>query len=125
MSEQEIRQILAAKLREYRELNGFTTRQVGEAIGKSEKTISAWERGRGQPDADMLLAICTLYNIKDIGVFYGMGHDGITLTPGESELLSLYRSVTAAGQDHILSTARMVAGNPDMLKGGSAGEAIS
>ena len=54
LSEQEIRRILAAKLKEYRERSGLTIQEAGDAIGKSSKTISAWEHGRGQPDADML-----------------------------------------------------------------------
>ena len=35
-------------------------------------------------------------------------------TPGESELLRLYQSVNNEGKSHILYTARLVAGNPDM-----------
>ena len=118
MSEQEIRKILAAKLKEYRELNGLTIKEVGDYIGKSEKTVSAWEHERGQPDADMLFTLCALYHIDNIGVFYGA--DSSTshtpITPDETELLGLYRSVIPVGQEHIMSTARMVAGNPDMQK---------
>lgn len=34
-------------LKHYRELAGLTVYQVGELIGKSGKTVSAWENGRG------------------------------------------------------------------------------
>lgn len=115
MSEQEIRKTLAIKLKEYRELNGLTIKEVGDYIGKSEKTVSAWEHERGQPDADMLFSLCTLYHITNIGVFYGMSASS-PLSPDETELIGLYRSVIPVGQEHIISTARLVAGNPDMQK---------
>ena len=129
MSENEIRLILAARLKECREKAGFTINEVGVAIGKSEKTISAWEHGRGQPDADMLFKLCDLYGIHDIGIFYGKSvvdtSHGVSrlpspasvLTPDESELLRLYRCVNEDGQCHILETAKLVAGNPAMKKG--------
>lgn len=126
MGENEIRLLLAARLKEYREIAGLTIRDVGDAIGKSEKTVSAWEHGRGQPDADMLFKLCDLYGISDIGIFYGRtSKPNITdicsvsrsdLSASESELLTLYRSVSEVGQEHILSTARLVAGNPGMKK---------
>lgn len=119
MSEQEIRRILAARLKEYRELSGYTAKEVGDAIGKSEKTISAWEHGRGQPDADMLFSLCKLYGIKNINIFYGMDDGHLELSADERELLRIYRASNADGRAHILSTARLVAGNPAMRKDGA------
>ena len=72
MSQQEVRQLLAIKMKEFRERAGFTVKEAGDALGKSEKTISAWEHGRGQPDADKLLEMCKLYRINDMNVFYGV-----------------------------------------------------
>jgi repressor LexA len=60
---QDMRKTLAEKLRLFRENSGLTAKAVGEAIGKSEKTISAREHGRGQPDADKLIELCSLYNV--------------------------------------------------------------
>lgn len=82
MSEQEIRRILAAKLKEYRERSGLTIQEAGDAIGKSSKTISAWEHGRGQPDADMLFVLCKLYKIESISVFFGMEEKEISAFKG-------------------------------------------
>ena len=55
---------LAIKLREYRNAKDLNVDKVGAAIGKSGKTISAWEVGRGQPDADMLVELCKLYGVR-------------------------------------------------------------
>ena len=116
MSEQEIRRILSIKLRECREKAGLTAREAGSAIGKSEKTISAWEHGRGQPDADMLFALCKLYGIEDISVFYGMHNDARSITAEEMSLLQFFRSLNGPGRKLLLSTAESFAGTPDMQK---------
>lgn len=62
---------IAKRLKEYREKTGLTVYQVGERLGKSGKTVSAWENGRGQPDADMFLALCEIYDVNSVGVFFG------------------------------------------------------
>lgn len=115
MSEQEIRKILAIKLKEFRERAGLTAKEAGLALGKSEKTINAWEHERGQPDADMLFHICKLYGITNISVFYGLNSESV-LSSSESELLTLYRQLNEKGQAHVLDTARIAAGNPEMQK---------
>ena len=49
----------------------MTIYEVGKKVGKSGKTVSAWENGRGQPDADMLLILCELYSINNIAELLG------------------------------------------------------
>jgi len=64
------REYMAAKLREAREMRGLTQAQVGDAVGRSFRTISAWECSNGaQPDADMLVRLCVLYEVP-ISFFY-------------------------------------------------------
>ena len=53
-------------LKRLREKSGLTTSQVGELLGKSGKTVNAWEHNHGQPDAEMLMKLCDIYNVKDI-----------------------------------------------------------
>lgn len=112
MSEKEIRKILAEKLKEYREQAGFTTKEVGEKIGKSDKTVSAWEHGRGQPDADMLFVLCKLYKIKSISVFYGLEENEISLSDEEKELIREFRSLNINGKALALETIHAFARNP-------------
>lgn len=87
-----IRYHLAQMLKKFREDSGLTTADVGEAVGRSSKTVSAWENGRGQPDADMLLRLCHLYKIDSINVFYGIDDPSITLSRNEQALILAYRS---------------------------------
>lgn len=119
MKEQEIRKSLAGKLREFRLRAGLTTKEVGEKIGKSAKTVSGWEHERGQPDADMLFRLCEIYQIESIAEFYPdeqpIQQD--ILSPIEKELISLFRSMNDDGRKMLLNTARAFAGNPEMQEG--------
>lgn len=64
-----IREVMARRLRLYRERAGMSGLEVGAAIGKSSKTVYAWESGRTQPDADTLIRLCRLYGVS-ISDFY-------------------------------------------------------
>ena len=119
MKEQEIRKQLAGKLREFRLRAGFTAKEVGEKIGKSDKTVSGWEHGRGQPDADMLFLLCEIYKIKSIAEFYSEEQDESampSLSADEQELVSLYRTLNVETKGVVLATIRGFAGNPSMQK---------
>ena len=91
-------------LKHYRELAGLTVYQVGELIGKSGKTVSAWENGRGQPDADMFLKLCDVYKVESVAVFFGQeskqgDKSEVDLTENERRILTLYRNATLAGRE--------------------------
>lgn len=64
-----VRSVMAKQLKAFRAKSGLSAKEVGEAVGKSEKTIYAWESERGQPDADILIALCRLYGAR-ISDFY-------------------------------------------------------
>lgn len=57
---------IAKKLKELRQKRGLTASEVGEMVGKSGKTVNAWEHGLGQPDAELLIRLCDIYNVDDI-----------------------------------------------------------
>lgn len=60
------REFIAQKLKELRQKSGLTADEVGKKIGKSGKTVNAWENNRGQPDAEILIALCDIYEVDDI-----------------------------------------------------------
>lgn len=95
---------IAALLKKYREAAGLTARQVEELTGKSYKTVSAWENGRGQPDADMFLKLCDIYNVPSISLFFGEPLPETELDDDEDELLELWRKAT----DEAKKCVRMV-----------------
>lgn len=85
------REYMANRLREYRQACHLSVKEVGESIGKSDKTVSAWEVGRGQPDADMLVRLCKLYGVR-ISDFYTDDAQGIA--EDESALLDSFRRLS-------------------------------
>lgn len=60
------RESIAKVLKRLREQSGLTADQVGAMVGKSGKTVNAWENNRGQPDAEILMQLCSIYNVEDI-----------------------------------------------------------
>ena len=51
------RESIAKALKRLREQSGLTADQVGAMVGKSGKTVNAWENNRGQPDAEILMQL--------------------------------------------------------------------
>lgn len=84
---------IASTLKRLRIESGLTADEVGAKVGKSGKTVNAWENGRGQPDADTLMLLSDIYGVKDIlAEFRGSTHDDIALSDKERELILAYRS---------------------------------
>lgn len=99
-----VREQLAARLKFFREKVGMTIYEVGEKIGKSGKTVSAWENGRGQPDADMLLTLCDIYKIESIAALYGEADSALSqLSSDELYIIKVFRAFNAEGQEKVLS----------------------
>lgn len=69
------RVVLMLKLRELRKRTGITMKDLGEAIGLAESTISHYETGKRQPDYETLLKL---------GEFFGVSVDYL-LTGDESK----------------------------------------
>ncbi len=82
------RAYLAKRLREIRQLHNESVNEVGKAVSKSGKTISAWEVGRGQPDADSLIKLCKHFEVP-ISYFYDDGD--FELSAEEKALVEKYR----------------------------------
>lgn len=89
------REFIAKKLKELRQNSGLTADEVGSKIGKSGKTVNAWENNRGQPDAEILIALCDIYEVDDIlKEFREIKLDSINslnLSKHEKEVVLAYR----------------------------------
>ena len=102
---------IADRLRELRKHAGLDVDTVGKGVGRSGKTISAWETGRNVPSADMLISICKFFGV-DIDYFYppevtrNANGDFAPLSPEEQELVSLYRSSNAHGREQMMVFSR-------------------
>lgn len=98
-SQSETRRKIARLLKLYREEAGLTIRKAGALLGKSNQIVSAWEQGRGQPDADMFLKLCEVYGAKNVGVFFGETPTEPELSVDEQELLEEWRGATDAAKE--------------------------
>lgn len=94
------RDYMARRLQDLRKAKGLSVAEVGAAVSKSGKTISAWEVGRGQPDADMLVALCKLYGAR-ISDFYEPEFSSAEspLSSDEDILIGSYRKLNDTGKD--------------------------
>lgn len=90
------REYLAKKLGEIRRFHNENVDEVGKAVSKSGKTISAWEVGRGQPDADSLMKLCKHFGVP-ISYFYD--DDNFELSAEEKMLVEKYRLLKANEQE--------------------------
>ena len=92
-------------LKELRIRAGYSQKEVYEMFNIRQSTFSAWETGRAEPSAEMLLKLCKLYNVSD--VFSAFGYDGynedgsIQLNLKEIEHIEKYRSLDPYGQETV------------------------
>lgn len=89
----------AETLKKMRIKAGYSQKEVYEMFNIRQSTFSAWETGRAEPSADMLLKLCKLYNVNDIlGAFGfdGYNEDGsIQLNLKEIDMVEKYRFISA------------------------------
>lgn len=89
---------IAQVLKYYRKINNLSVKDVSELLGKyslqvAVKTIYGWESGQTQPDADTLLILCKIYNIKNILATFGYTNEReFNVTKQEEDLIIGYRN---------------------------------
>lgn len=103
------RELIALNIKRFRKANGLSVDEVGAAVGRSGKTVSAWEVCVGQPDADMLLSLCALFGVEIADFFSESPETKLVaekeLTGEESELIFMFRAMSKPGRDALLATA--------------------
>lgn len=96
------RESIAKALKRLRENQGMTADQVGAMIGKSGKTVNAWENNRGQPDAEMLMQLCKIYKVENILREFQDIPEIINANPeyttAEQQHIKKYRTLDAHGK---------------------------
>lgn len=77
--------------------NNYTIKDVQRLlkeryINVAEKTIYSWESGRSQPDADTLLVLCDIYDIRNILNTFGYSKtQELCFSQSEEQLIINYR----------------------------------
>lgn len=103
---------IGMKIRELRKAAGLDVDTLGSAIGRSGKTVSAWETGRNIPSADMLITICRYFKVNisdfyppDVSATETSLESEPVLTQDEQKLVDLYRLLSDEQKSIIMSTA--------------------
>ena len=52
------------QLKELRQAKGLSQKELGEALGFCNQTVSFWESGRHEPDYDSLIAIAKFFDVS-------------------------------------------------------------
>lgn len=107
---------MASGLKNARKAANKSVDEVGAVVGKSGKTISAWEVGRGQPDGDELILICDFLNCH-LSDFYGEEYknylsesiDTNELSDDEIKIIEQYRKCNEIGKRSIRSFSKAAA----------------
>ena len=112
------REYIASVLKRLREASGLTADQVGKLVGKSGKTVNAWENNRGQPDAEILMLLCEIYGVEDVLATFKEGYKTKKApAQGESDirksrLIHNYDQLNELGQDTLVTYSDDIASMP-------------
>jgi transcriptional regulator with XRE-family HTH domain len=56
--------IFSNRLKELRQENNLTQKQLAAAIGTTDDSIYSWEKGRSEPNCDMICALCNFFEVS-------------------------------------------------------------
>lgn len=78
------REQIAEVLKQYRISRGLSVQQVCDWLASKghnvkQKTLYSYESGHRQPDADVLMRLCELYEVENILEAFGYGANDFTL----------------------------------------------
>lgn len=91
---------VAKKLQSFRQRAGLSVQQVGDAIGRSPKTVSSWETGRSSPSPDIFIKLCNIYGVEFSDFYPDNG--GVTLSNREYRLVRGFRALSDDDADEML-----------------------
>jgi len=77
-------------IRKYRELAGFSQKELAEKLGVTNTRLSNWEQGTNNPPADFLGKICVTLDIS-ASELLGLNISIEELSQEERRVLELYR----------------------------------
>lgn len=102
---------IGLKLRELREEKGYNAKDVVELLSSNYgielqfKTLYSYENGRTFPNTDVFLALCLIYNCRDILYTFGYTDkpNAYTVTsPEDALIVEKYNNLTPSGKNMIL-----------------------
>jgi len=106
-------------LQKMRNNANMTCVDVARRLGNSEKTVSAWEQGHGQPDVHTLIRLCEIYDLSSINELVGHVVESNllnTLRVEEKSLVNTYRKLTTNSKQIVMTVAHMELKHIDSTK---------
>lgn len=105
------------RIKELRQAQGITQRELGEKIGCTQTAVGKYERKELEPNINLLFKLSDIFGVS---IDYLVGREdefgnvtvagaGAELTPEEQTLLSCYRVITEAEKRAVLDTAKAFA----------------
>lgn len=82
---------IGKRIRQYREAQKLTQKQLAEQLGVSNTRISNWEQGLNRPDADILATLCRVLNVSPSELL-DVHLSGDELNERERRVLKAYRT---------------------------------
>lgn len=55
---------IRSRIKEFRNYNNLTQKELGKQLSVSDKTISSWETGRTYPDVSMIIELSNIFNLS-------------------------------------------------------------
>lgn len=94
------REDIAKIIKESRVAAGLTQFQVADALGRPQNTISAWEMGRAQPDANTLFELFRVLG-RSVDEAFGFTVQSFAVTTNEREHIKKYRALDGHGKEMV------------------------
>jgi transcriptional regulator with XRE-family HTH domain len=84
-----INTVIGANIRKLRKNAGLTARQLGSLIGKSQSTVSDWERAIKTPKAGMLQELATQLGVSMSDLITDIPEAERAILPNSTDLIDL------------------------------------
>lgn len=97
------------KIKELRELNHITQKQLGDLLGISDRAVSKWESGLSKPSGENLISLAKIFNIQ-VENFFGDSDNIKTkkeeVISGMESLRELYKIGRGPSSSHTIGPER-------------------
>lgn len=94
---------VASNIRSLRKKNGLTQEELADMVGVSRSTVTQWERDWSSPRMGMVQRLAKALNVPTTAI---VSESGPEPDYRLSEITDIYRSVSEAGRNALLASAR-------------------
>lgn len=110
---------IGKQIRKYRKSRSWSAGQLGAMLDpvKSESAVTSWERGRTQPDGDLLIQLCRIFEVEVADFYYNppsysdsIGSETeFSADPFLEDVRQVFKSLTDKGKQKVVEYAKDLA----------------